>query len=354
MASTEARNDSCLGQPIKTPFGDSATGLLGLPIELLSAIFAQLSWADLANARLWNQHSNNLLSSGEIPRRCYTLHVAPFQLAISPPGNPVTYAYILNQRRRRAEVGKCVTAIAKYLIKEILPHTASLNDHYVRLGWGPSLDDLHEGLTLSLSVLSDYCSQCFKGLRHPPTEQLSELDFSYFETTYPPAHYQAAKSALPFISWLVQQLLHRPSYAGFLERTLRGWHSDALDLATFEWYLVLTNVRALTQILRVKTYKERKKVVENGLRQLDPRTSVRWREQWRDVVCEAGEERELDVDQVHAMVLLPGNVGHFAIPLGEGAPFGGYDGPREAMAYLRDTAGAGCGDKLVFGLMTQN
>ncbi|OQO01736.1 hypothetical protein B0A48_12773 [Cryoendolithus antarcticus] len=223
-------------------------------------------------------------------------------------------------------------------MKEILPHTASWSDEYT---WKASLPDICEGLALSLSVLSDYWSRCLSALRHLPTAHASKLDFSSFESTYPEDYFAQAAAALPFISWLVQQLLHRPSYAGFIERTLRGWHGDALDLTTFEWYLLLTNIFGLTQILQAKTYKERKNVVVNGLRQLDPKASVRWRERWREVEFEVDGEQALGHKEMQSLVALIrtlGNVKAFAVPLGEGAPFGGYGHSREAMQYLRELA----------------
>lgn len=71
---------------------------------------------------------------------------------------------------------------------------------------------------------------------------------------------------MPFVSWLVNQLLNRPSYMGRLERRLRGWNTEPLNLQQFEWYLLLAGSRALLEILRARDYKARRRVVELGLR----------------------------------------------------------------------------------------
>ena len=94
-----------------------------------------------------------------------------------------------------------------------------------------------------------------------------------------------------FLVWLSGQILRRPTYAGTVERTLRGWSTDErIPHFEFRLFLVFGNVGALTQLIRAHTPKHRRKVIEKFLARLDPERNVQWQLHWQNTGATSGKQ----------------------------------------------------------------
>ncbi|KAK3074203.1 hypothetical protein LTR53_003546 [Teratosphaeriaceae sp. CCFEE 6253] len=73
-----------------------------------------------------------------------------------------------------------------------------------------------------------------------------------------------------FFDWLHHQLYNPPSCAGSFERAVRGWTASPTTLADLDVLTIFGNIKALGQLMRHKSFKERQEAVEDMMRQLDP------------------------------------------------------------------------------------
>ena len=90
------------------------------------------------------------------------------------------------------------------------------------------------------------------------------------------AHY-----AWLFLEWIFNSILSRPSYAGSLERTVRGWTSTPLERSSLIQVLVHGNLTAVKRLFALKDYGERQKWSMGFLRKLSPETnSLAWSSAW--------------------------------------------------------------------------
>lgn len=93
-----------------------------------------------------------------------------------------------------------------------------------------------------------------------------------------------------FLDWIFKTILSRPSYAGSIERTVRGWTSTPLDKASLTQVLVLGNLTAVKHLLRLKDYGERKKWAKNFLRSINPElNSLSWQVTWENLDLRQGK-----------------------------------------------------------------
>lgn len=79
------------------------------------------------------------------------------------------------------------------------------------------------------------------------------------------AHY-----AWLFLQWIFNQVLNQPSYAGAVERAMRGWNTTPLDSNALAKTLIHGNLAAVKQFLQLKDYTERKKWALSFLANLNP------------------------------------------------------------------------------------
>ena len=86
-----------------------------------------------------------------------------------------------------------------------------------------------------------------------------------------------------FLQWLLKTLICRPSYAGSIERTIRGWTADPLDQASLIRILIYGNLPAVKKLIRLRDYNERRKWALSFLNALDPDSTVKWADNWAEI-----------------------------------------------------------------------
>jgi hypothetical protein len=107
---------------------------------------------------------------------------------------------------------------------------------------------------------------------------------------YEPEHLHLAHKFWMFLTWLSRQILHRPSYAGTVERTVRGWNMEPLNGFDYRLFLIFGNMDALVRLVRAPSPKARRKVIDTSLARLDPERSVLWQQHWQGVAGARGKQ----------------------------------------------------------------
>lgn len=109
------------------------------------------------------------------------------------------------------------------------------------------------------------------------------------------AHTEAMLSGMPpddlkslhymwlFLLWLLNTLISRPTYAGTIERTVRGWTSDPLDRTSLTRILIFGNLSTLRKLIQLRDYNSRRKWAQTFLKTLDPDETIKWAEHWQDL-----------------------------------------------------------------------
>lgn len=153
---------------------------------------------------------------------------------------------------------------------------------------------LRRRLTPLLFTISHYLSSCQSAI------VASQIDLAQFggEGASPwsamkaQEHYQpytlqqllSTHYCFLFLEWVFNSLLSRPSYAGTIERAVRGWTAAPLDRASLNQVLVHGNLGAVKKLFRLKDYGERKKWANTFLRKLNPETNnLAWSEEWTNM-----------------------------------------------------------------------
>lgn len=118
-------------------------------------------------------------------------------------------------------------------------------------------------------------------------EEFQEKTHSVF-TAYSKQNLLSTYYMWLFLSWLFNQIMNRPSYAGSVERAVRGWTAEPLDSPSLTVMLIHGNMSGVKDLLKLKTYNERRKWANAYLKTLHPDQNVRWAEKWRslDLVTE--------------------------------------------------------------------
>lgn len=106
----------------------------------------------------------------------------------------------------------------------------------------------------------------------------------------------AAHKAWTLIMWLLNSMTARPSYAGRLERTMRGWTADPVDKTLVMRALVLGGIGILPELVAQNSYNSRRKWVVRFLEDLTPSENAKvnihgkgnpaWMQKWRETHVE--------------------------------------------------------------------
>lgn len=116
----------------------------------------------------------------------------------------------------------------------------------------------------------------------------------------------AAHYAWLFIQWIFNQILNKPTYAGSVERVMRGWNTAPLDSNALAKTLIHGNLPAIQQLLRLKDYTERKKWALNFLASLNPEQKSQKQSDWQAVWRDA-DMRDAEVPNKEQATIVLGN-----------------------------------------------
>lgn len=262
--------------------------LLALPTEIYAEVLSHVDFAALCSFRLLCQTTRYLVSEGDIVWTWITENVNTHALTLHPAPSPPTFVYILEQHRRSQTVAGTAFTLVEYIEHEILRHTlrrANIDTDQYRQGlFGLVKIRLRENMMPSLFTIQAYLELKAETLLSSPSPDIqpgqpsSQEHAPGKETTFflslPAPHLHQAHKCFLFLTWLSNSILSRPSYAGAMERTMRGWLSDPLDAVNYRLYLLFGGIGALGKLVELSSYKHRRKAVEAWGRGLDPGQNV--------------------------------------------------------------------------------
>jgi len=272
--------------------------LFALPTELISQIAERLSFEELCTFRRTCRAANALLVEGDVMRRWVAVSIDDVQLGLHSVPAPVTFRYALEQQHRLIAARALAGRYCDYVERDILPYTLrrrdpNLSDTRLREAFQPVWQRIKNEMLGSLLLIQDYFERIARtimtlcaeeDLHNSPDlgSKLRDRERQLFDV-YETSQLHRAHQCFLFMSWVNGQLLKRPSYVGTVEHAMRGWIVEPLRICDFHLLLVLGNLRALAQLMELRTFKDRRKAVEASLRRLNPASDIRWQQHWADI-----------------------------------------------------------------------
>jgi hypothetical protein len=267
---------------------------LRLPNELHVQILCELCIADLLCLRISSRALNDLITSCGSPlvrfwvkEKMGSLHT---RLYPPPCTNEADLHYLLAMRRRHIASVRLTRELANFVLKDTLRHTSerqrqmwtSVYQKMIPLvfGVGYFLEE-HRRHILERDlgrirprthIGYDICTT--PGITNHESKILKKLD--------PPLRLHFFYMYC-FILQVLARKLRPPTYAGSVEKVLRGWHGRPACAEDVSFVLVLGGVGQVAKLLAVQHYSERRRVLHNFITRLSPHENSHWRKYWRDV-----------------------------------------------------------------------
>ncbi|PNS21389.1 hypothetical protein CAC42_1168 [Sphaceloma murrayae] len=272
------------------PLAATQTPLLELPNELLNTILSNLDFRDLLTIRSLNRAFNSLVTDNDsdIARywaRYHLEHIPKLLDQKSEAGRH--WQFVLAQNRRWEMASDLADIIRDYIQYKTFLHSNAQRN----LRFAPVAKQIRERMIPLLFTISTYLSQskalvmnladadgisgeCQASMDAQTFAMLSGMDLPDLKEL----HYMWL-----FLLWLLNSITSIPTYAGTLERTVRGWTADPLDKCSLARLLVLGNLPAVKKLVKLRDYKERRKWAEGFLKCLNPDESVKWSKRWQEL-----------------------------------------------------------------------
>ncbi|KAF2707380.1 hypothetical protein K504DRAFT_458815 [Pleomassaria siparia CBS 279.74] len=269
---------------------------LRLPNELHIHILSELSISDLLSLRRSSHALNDLISSCGPPlvrywvkHRMGTLHT---QMYPPPAPNEAHLQYLLAMRRRHIASVRLTRELANFVLRDTLKHTSerqrqmwtSTYEKMIPLvfGVGYFLEE-HRRVILErdLGRIQYYRVQNV-GFDICTTSAITNDERAIVKRLDPPLRLQFFYM-YRFIVQVLSRKLRPPTYAGSLEKFLRGWSGQAADSEDIAFVLVLGGIGQIAKLLACPNYSQRRRLLHTFITRLSPHESVGWRAHWRDV-----------------------------------------------------------------------
>lgn len=265
-----------------------------MPRELLAHILTELCIADLLSLRISSRALNELITACGAPlvrfwvkEKMGTLHT---RLYPAPRTNEADFHYLLAMRRRHIASVRLTRELANFVLKDTLKHTserqrqmwASVYQKMIPLvfGVGYFLEE-HRRHILERD-LGRIRPRSHIGYDICTTPGIPNHDRMILKKLDPPLRLQFFYMYC-FILQVLTRKLRPPTYAGSVEKVLRGWHGRPACAEDVAFVLVLGGVGQVAKLLAVQNYSERRRVLHNFIARLSPHESLHWRKHWRDV-----------------------------------------------------------------------
>ncbi|KAF2121837.1 hypothetical protein BDV96DRAFT_130631 [Lophiotrema nucula] len=264
-----------------------------LPNELHLHILSNLSIADLLSLRRTCHSFNALVTAcGSSLVRYWTrcrfgsLHL---KLYPAPGPNQAELQYLLAMRRRHIAAVRLTRELANFVLRDTLKYTnqrqrqmwASVYEKMIPLVFavGYFLEE-HRRAILERdlgrirrgNIGYDICTT--PGITSQEGDILKRLDC--------PLRLQYYFMYL-FIVQVLSRKLRPPTYAGSVERIVRGWTGHAACAEDIAFVLILGGISQVAKLLACKNYSERRRHLHHFITRLSPHQSVAWRGHWRDL-----------------------------------------------------------------------
>jgi hypothetical protein len=297
------------------PAPPATSALLSLPIELLSQVIAALPLKDLCNLRTLSKATNTITSEGEIPRRWINKNISTSLVRLCPPPQPVTFIYLggLYKRHRLTErtTDWYVNFIERYVVRHSLQrHNPWMRDVMLHNQFNDVANEMRNAIFPLLLVMQHYFESCARILSDLTADEggkQEDMKSAYLlrerevVAQYKPSFLLQMYQMWCFMVWANNQLLNQPSYAGLLERTIRGWISDPVEISNLNLAMILGGLRTCRETLGLRTYKDRRAAVQRRLKSLDPASSTKWQSAWAEIYFRTTAD-ELSKEQAKAML----------------------------------------------------
>ncbi|OCK90907.1 uncharacterized protein K441DRAFT_689152 [Cenococcum geophilum 1.58] len=261
-----------------------------LPNELHIQILCELSISDILALRITSRFFNNLVLSCQsalvrfwVKYRLGSLHTSLYP---APPPNHANIHYLLAMRRRHIASIRLTRQLANYVLKDTLRYTSarqrkmwnSVYDKMIPLVFavGYFLDE-HRRVILERDLK---IGKKGAGYDFQPGPAITKEEKKIIER-YDPRLRLPYFYMYSFILQVLTRKLRPPTYAGSVERFVRGWNTAPATSDEIAFALVLGGVDQVAKLLACKKYYERRRVLDEFIKGLSPKDHVCWKENWK-------------------------------------------------------------------------
>ena len=256
--------------------------LLALPNELQVQILCELEFADLLALRLTNTILYSLIHQNESPIvRHLIKHKTPELLSSlwPPPQRPesASFSYYLGLAHRLVVVRDLATHIADFIMIKLLSKTTKSQQE----GFCLQHQRMNSRCQPLILILYHFFESYRNNLLAPFSNKASRVENPgppYSSILYQIGGPQEIEKGI-INGYNPEQLLHvhlmyqlllsalkcklrPPSYAGRLERTLRGWRKTPASEGDIVKVLLLGGIEEVNRLIEIKTYSARRKALD--------------------------------------------------------------------------------------------
>ncbi|ORY09778.1 hypothetical protein BCR34DRAFT_486792 [Clohesyomyces aquaticus] len=269
-------------------------GLFRLPAELHTHILSELCISDLLSLRRTCRALNDLVSGCGAPLvRFWVKHkLGSLHTKLYPPPQPdqAHFQYILAMRRRHIASIRLTRELANFVLRDTLKHASerqkqiwdSVYNKMIPLVFavGYFLEE-HRRMVLERdlgrirprsNIAYDICTT--PGITNQERKIMKRLD--------PPMRLQYFYMYC-FIVQVLARKLRPPTYAGSVEKFVRGWTAHPASSEDIAFVLVLGGISQVAKLLACPNYSERRRLLHAFITRLSPYESTAWRGHWRDI-----------------------------------------------------------------------
>ncbi|KAI9680803.1 MAG: hypothetical protein M1817_004243 [Caeruleum heppii] len=251
--------------------------ILTLPVELILQITTHLDLADIVSLRTASRLTRSLITANEaqITRQLARQLLPSYALDLYPLSTPQTldFHYLSRQFHRLLISSRLASHLADFVTIEILRRTSTRSRR--------SFQHKHEGMRRRMTPMIFTLVHHFETFRAAYLQSLSadietdangENDASRVVVLEirQMAQYDAdvLRNALQLYTFLFpafQRHLRPPTYAGRLERSLRGWSRAGPPAEAFSALFTIGGIREAERIWSIRVYERRRKALDDWL-----------------------------------------------------------------------------------------
>jgi hypothetical protein len=259
----------------RSVFGDL---FFALPNEIQVLVLCKLHWRDLLTLRATTRGFHELLHENEstIVRRhisCPDFDLPPYCLSLFPPPKPpvpLSFDYVFGITHRHAVAIQLAQVVAT-IARDKIYGAPNAPERYRALE--PKCKNMVKKLIPGLFTLFHFFESyrsiflqriADEGKRKAPcptTDLMAGVEESLMETYDGPVLLEAHQIYQVLYSTFTRSL-RPPSYAGTLERSLRGWHKAAASQRDMMKLLAFGGVREVKNVIRHQSYNARLAALE--------------------------------------------------------------------------------------------
>jgi hypothetical protein len=222
-----------------------------------------------------------------VKHRMGTLHTHLYP----PPGpNEAELHYLLAMRRRHIASVRLTRELANFVLRDTLKHTSdrqrqmwtSVYEKMIPLvfGVGYFLEE-HRRVILERD-LGQIRPRSHHGYDICTTSGITNAERAILKRLDPPLRLQFFYMYC-FIVQVLSRKLRPPTYAGSIEKFLRGWSGQPADEEDIAFVLVLGGIGQVAKLMACRNYSQRRRLLHMFITRLSPHESASWRASWRDV-----------------------------------------------------------------------